>query len=59
MEYKVSSPLELRKATKIRKILVRWKGYSAEHDTWEPEDNLTNCKGILQKYKLEHQLVGV
>ena len=48
-----------RKAKKIREFLVRWKGYSAEHDTWEPEDNLHNCLSILEKYKKEHQLQGV
>jgi chromobox protein 5 len=46
-----------RKSKKIREFLVRWKGYSAEHDTWEPADNLTNCPSILEKYKKEHQLI--
>ena len=48
-----------RKTKKIREFLVRWKEYSAEHDTWEPEDNLHNCLSILDKYKKEHQLQGV
>jgi hypothetical protein len=48
-----------KKSKKIREFLVRWKGYSAEHDTWEPEDNLLNCPSFLLKYKKEHQLNGV
>ena len=55
----IKSEQSTMKSHKIRKILVRWKGYSAEHDTWEPEDNLTSCPGILQKYKKEHKLNGV
>jgi hypothetical protein len=33
-----------------RKFLVAWKGYPAEHNTWEPESNLTNCPEVLQQY---------
>ena len=29
---------------------VRWLGYSAEHDTWEPEANLTTCKQLIEDY---------
>ena len=57
MKFKVVE--DNQKSKKNREFLVRWKGYSAEHDTWEPEDNLTNCPSILEKYKKEHQLVGV
>jgi hypothetical protein len=49
MKFKVVE--DNHKSKKIREFLVRWKGYSAEHDTWEPEDNLTNCPSILEKYK--------
>jgi hypothetical protein len=33
-----------------REFLVKWKGYGPEHNTWEPERNLTNCKEVLQEY---------
>lgn len=31
-------------------FLVRWAGYGAEHDSWEPIDNLDNCPDALQDY---------
>jgi hypothetical protein len=30
---------------------VRWKGFAAEDDTWEPPDNLGSCPEKLQDYK--------
>lgn len=30
--------------------LVKWKGWPTENSTWEPEENLTNCKQILKNY---------
>jgi hypothetical protein len=29
--------------------LIKWKGYSAEESTWEPESHL-NCPAIIAKY---------
>ena len=29
--------------------MVRWKGYSATDDTWEPEDNL-NCQELIETF---------
>ena len=29
---------------------VRWKGFSSDDDTWEPEENLTGCHELLTKF---------
>lgn len=32
--------------------LIRWKGYSASQDTWEPQDTLS-CPELINKYNEE------
>ena len=32
------------------KYLVLWRGYSSEHDTWEPESNLKHASKVLRTY---------
>ena len=36
------------------KFLVRWKGYTAEEDTWESRENLENAKGLVEEFKREY-----
>lgn len=40
---------------KKREFLIRWKGYSSNLDSWEPEENL-NCHDLIDKFmnKLEN-----
>jgi hypothetical protein len=52
LEYEIERIIDHRvhrgHATQYR---VRWKGYSAEHDTWEPMSNLRNCRELVQQYQ--------
>jgi hypothetical protein len=34
----------------VREYLIKWKGYTHEHNTWEPAKNLTNCAELLTEY---------
>jgi len=38
--------------------LVRWKGYTAEEDTWEKEANLGNAKEAVEEYEKEYGREG-
>jgi len=33
------------------KFLVRWKGYTAEEDTWENRENLKSMKELVEEFK--------
>jgi hypothetical protein len=39
-----------RNRTTRNEFLVKWLDYGPEHNTWEPESNLTNCGEILAGY---------
>ena len=50
-EFEVEQVLDHRQEGKRSKsYLVRWTGYGPEHDTWEPEAALQNCKDRVQAY---------
>jgi len=35
------------------KYLVRWKGYTAEEDTWERLENLKNARDLVKEFEKE------
>jgi len=49
-EYLVEKILDARKISpKKFEYLIRWDGYSSEHDTWEPQHNL-NCEKLMKDF---------
>ncbi|XP_011697020.1 PREDICTED: probable chromo domain-containing protein LHP1 [Wasmannia auropunctata] len=49
-EFEVERIIEVRfKKNGMKEFLIRWKGFSATDDTWEPEKNL-NCAELISKF---------
>ena len=46
-ERRVGSKGKVRTRTEY---LVKWRGYGHEHNTWEPEGNLSNCPDRIEAY---------
>jgi len=55
MEYKVEKILSKRKRYGKVEYLVWWKGYMAEEDTWEKEENLGNAREAVEDYEREYE----
>jgi len=53
-EFEVEKILNKRKIRGKDKFLVRWKGYTAEADTWEDRGNLKNAGKLVEEFKREY-----
>ncbi len=51
-EFEVATILNHRgqPGKRSKSYLVSWTGYGPEHETWEPEGNLQNCRDKIQAY---------
>jgi len=57
-EYEVDHIVRHRKNNKGQwNFLIRWKGFTAEDDTWEPASNLKHAKETLNEYKRVNKLL--
>ena len=55
-EYKVEQILKHRGCPKRHQYLIRWKGYTADEDSWQNEADLRNASELLQGYKRRAKL---
>ena len=53
-EFEVEKIINRRTVRGKEKFLVRWKGYTAEEDTWESRENLENAKGLVEEFEREY-----
>ncbi|XP_026762679.1 heterochromatin protein 1-like [Galleria mellonella] len=53
-EYEVEKVIDSKKIKGKLHYLIRWKGYSADSDTWEPENTLS-CPDLINKYHDEKE----
>lgn len=51
-EFIVAKILDKRVKNNKIEYLLKWKGYSDEHNTWEPKKNI-NCDDLLKEFE-EH-----
>jgi len=54
-EWEVKRILNKRKVRRRDKYLVRWKGFTAESDTWEGRENLKNAKEAIEEFEKEYR----
>jgi len=53
-EFEVEKILNKQVVRGKEKFLVRWKGYTAEGDTWESRENLKNAKDLVKEFEREY-----
>ena len=50
-EWEVEKILNKKKIRGVEKYLIRWKGFTAEGDTWEKKENLKNAVELIEEFK--------
>lgn len=53
-EYEVDKIIDSKRIKGKVHYLIRWKGYSADNDTWEPHNTLS-CPDLIQKFNDEKE----
>ena len=50
-EWEVEKILNKKKMRGVEKYLIRWKGFTAEGDTWERRENLKNVEELIEEFE--------
>ena len=55
-EFEVERILNHRKRARKWEYLVKWKGYGAHENSWEPESHMEHSEELLKSYKAAHAM---
>jgi hypothetical protein len=58
LEYLVEEVIAHRGEGRLRRYLVKWTGYGAEHNSWEPARNLTNAPEKVTAYLTKYGITA-
>ena len=50
-EWEVEKVLNKKKIRGVEKYLIRWKGFTAEGNTWEGKENLKNAEKLIEEFE--------
>jgi transposase InsO family protein len=53
-EWEVSQILDARLRRGRLQFLVRWKGFTPDHDSWEPEENVAHAPKLVEEFYRDH-----
>ena len=54
LEYEVDTVLDSRKYRNQYQYLIKWKGYDAGHNSWEPAAHLTHSQQLVDAFHATH-----
>jgi hypothetical protein len=54
LEYEVERVLDSRKYRNQYQYLIKWRGYDAGHNSWEPATHLTHSQELVDAFHTEH-----
>ena len=56
-EWEVEKILNKKKIRGVEKYLIRWKGFTAEGNTWERRENLKNAEELIEEFERREVVV--
>jgi transposase InsO family protein len=57
-EYEVEDILSMKRVSGKPHYLVKWKGYDTSENTWEPIENLTDCRQLVQQFHQQEKEIS-
>ncbi|KAI1706264.1 chromo (CHRromatin organization MOdifier) domain-containing protein [Ditylenchus destructor] len=57
--YEVDQILSMKTVRGKRKFLIKWKGFDSDHDSWEPEENLSGSRQLVAEYVKDNEIFEV